>query len=147
MPEQTLPEQKKMSKSRKQPPGRPPAYANWDGEKWVLTPEAAEHAEQQLTQTRERRKQRVRATREALRQVKPYLFLRKTPTPNKLPTISPQDTLDNFSDNISNKTTRNSGEVKMRGGVMRLLTQPECPASRCDESRCNYSRCDESPCG
>ena len=34
----------------------------------------------------------------------------------------------------------------LRGGVVRLLTKPECPASRCDESRCNYSRCDESPC-
>ena len=62
-----------MSKPR----GRPPCSAQWDGNEWVLSPDAAVRAAQKLVIQREKNKERRRATRQALKVLNPELFEKK----------------------------------------------------------------------
>ena len=58
----------------RQPRGRPRASARWDGTQWVLDPDAVEQAEKRLLAQRKFCRDRNRATRALLKQVKPALF-------------------------------------------------------------------------
>ena len=58
----------------RQPRGRPRASARWDGTQWVLDPDAAEQAAKKLVAHRITRKDRKRAIRARLKQMKPALF-------------------------------------------------------------------------
>ena len=58
----------------KMPRGRPPCSAQWDGEKWVIDPGALEIAAIKLEEQRIKCRDRKRATKAALRELKPQLF-------------------------------------------------------------------------
>ena len=58
----------------RQPRGRPRASARWDGTHWVLDPDAAEQAAKKLVAHRKTCRDRKRATRALLKQMKPVLF-------------------------------------------------------------------------
>ena len=58
----------------RQPRGRPRASARWDGTHWVLDPDAAEQAAKKLVAHRKTCRDRKRATRALLKQMKPALF-------------------------------------------------------------------------
>ena len=58
----------------RQPRGRPRAPARWDGTHWVLDPDAAEQAAKKLVAHRKTCRDRKRATRALLKQMKPALF-------------------------------------------------------------------------
>ena len=61
----------------KQPMGRPPCSAQWNGEQWIFAPGAAERAAQKLVANREKCRDRRRATKEELRKLHPELFEKK----------------------------------------------------------------------
>ena len=60
-----------------EPRGRPPCSAQWDGNEWVLSPDAAVRAAQKLVIQREKNKERRRATRQALKVLNPELSEKK----------------------------------------------------------------------
>ena len=59
---------------QKMPRGRPPCSAQWDGEKWVIDPGALEVAAIKLEEQRIKCRDRKRATKAALRELRPQLF-------------------------------------------------------------------------
>ena len=58
----------------RKPRGRPRASARWDGKQWVLDPDAAEQAAKTMVAHRKTCRDRKRATRALLKQMKPVLF-------------------------------------------------------------------------
>ena len=68
------------AQTTQQPRGRPKASARWDGTQWVLDPDATEQAAKKLVAHRITCRDRKRATRALLKQMKPALFEKKTQT-------------------------------------------------------------------
>ena len=86
----------------RQPRGRPRASASWDGTQWTLDPDAAERAATKLVAHRIQCRDRKRATRALLKQVKPKLFEKTRDQP----------TLAQYEARVHTAEDRMSGSIK-----------------------------------